>query len=93
MAGHQNRIIAAAFSPDGLLVATASLDGTARIWSVKDGNTVATLKGHSDKLTDVMFSADGQSLVTASHDGTARIWSVSDAKEKVVLQGSQRRRE
>ena len=87
MAGHQNRIIAAAFSPDGLLVATASLDGTARIWSVKDGNTVATLKGHSDKLTDVMFSADGQSLVTASHDGTARIWSVSDAKEKVVLRG------
>ena len=41
LVGHQNRITAAAFSPDGQLVATASLDRTARIWSVKDGSTVA----------------------------------------------------
>ena len=61
LVGHQSRITAAAFSPDGQLVATASLDRTARIWSVKDGSTVATLKGHSDELTTVAFSPDGQS--------------------------------
>ena len=85
--GIKTSIKAADFSPDGLLVATGSLDRTARIWSVKDGNTVATLKGQADELTDVIFSGDGQSLLTASRDGTARIWSVSDAKEKVVLRG------
>ena len=30
LAGHENRITAAAFSPDGRLVATGSLDGTAQ---------------------------------------------------------------
>ena len=44
LVGHEGRITGAAFSPDGQLVATASLDHTARIWSVKDGSTVAILK-------------------------------------------------
>lgn len=85
--GHQSRISAADCSPDGQLVATASLDRTARIWSVRDGSSVATLKGHTDELTVVSFSQDGQSLLTASRDGTVRIWSVPDGMEKVVLRG------
>ena len=87
LVGHQSKITSADFSPDGQLVATASLDRTARIWSVNDGSTVATLKGHSDELTAVVFSSDGQSLLTSSRDGTVRIWSVSGGTEKVVLRG------
>ena len=87
LTGHDSRIVGAAFSPDGQLVATASLDRTARIWSAKDGNTVAILKGHRDALTTVAFSPDGQSLLTASRDGTARIWSALDGKQRVVLKG------
>ena len=79
------RISAADFSPDGQLVATASLDRTARIWSVKDGTSVATLRGHGDEVTIVSFSPDGQSLLTASRDGTVRIWGVSDWKQRTVL--------
>ena len=56
LVGHQSKIASADFSPDSELVATASLDRTARIWSVKDGSTVATLKGHSDELTALEFS-------------------------------------
>ena len=63
LVGHEGRITGAAFSPDGQLVATASLDHTARIWSVKDGSSVATLKGHRDELTTVMFSP-GRSVTT-----------------------------
>ncbi|OWK21217.1 hypothetical protein AJ88_20330 [Mesorhizobium amorphae CCBAU 01583] len=70
LVGHQSKITSADFSPDGQLVATASLDRTARIWSVNDGSMVATLTGHSDELTAVAFSPDGQSLLTSSRDGT-----------------------
>ncbi|MDX8521516.1 nSTAND1 domain-containing NTPase [Mesorhizobium dulcispinae] len=87
LVGHEGRITGAAFSPDGKLVATAALDHTARIWSVKDGSTVAILRGHGDQLTEVAFSPDGQSLLTASRDGTVRIWSVPDGTERVVLRG------
>jgi WD40 repeat protein len=86
-AGHQNHISAATFSPDGQLIATGSIDHTARIWSVKDGSVVAILNGHGDAVTEVAFSPDGQSLLTASRDGTARIWNASDGKEKAVLRG------
>jgi WD40 repeat protein len=87
LAGHQNRISAAAFSPDGQWVATGSLDSTARIWSLKDKSVASTLEGHTDALTDVSFSQDGQSLLTASRDGTVRIWNISNEMVKTVLRG------
>ena len=45
LAGHENRITAAAFSPDGRLVATGSLDGTARVWSIEDGSVARHVEG------------------------------------------------
>jgi WD40 repeat protein len=84
-AGHENRVTAAAFSPDRRLIATASLDGTARIWSIESGGLVTMLNGHTEPLTDIAFSHDGQLLVTASRDGTARIWRVKDGTEQIVL--------
>jgi WD40 repeat protein len=87
LAGHENRVSAAAFSPDGRLVTTGSFDGTAKIWSIEEGSPVATLKGHTEPLTDVAFSQDGQSVVTASRDRTARIWRVRDGTGQMVLRG------
>ena len=66
---------AAAFSPDGSLVLTASGDHTARIWRTGTGERVETLR-HRGPVTDASFSADGSRIVTASADGTLRVWSV-----------------
>jgi len=85
--GHQNGVTSAAFSPNGLLVATGSLDHTARIWSLRDGSAVEL--PHEEPLTDVAFSPDSQSLLTASRDGTARIWNVADGTRRAVLRGHQ----
>jgi WD40 repeat protein/class 3 adenylate cyclase len=87
LSGLLDRITAVGFSPDGQSIVMGSRNGAARIWSVKNGNSIATLKGHSKALTNVEFSPDGLSLVTASRDGTARIWSASDGTQKVVLRG------
>ncbi len=87
LSGHTNRVTAMAFSPDGNLIATGSLDGTARLLSVKDGSLLVVLKGHGERVTDVAFSEDGQLAVTASHDRTARIWRVNDGAELSVLRG------
>ena len=37
LAGHQGAVTGVAFSPDGALLATASADGTARIWNAATG--------------------------------------------------------
>ena len=82
-----NRVTAAAFSSDGRLVVTGSLDGTAKIWSLPDGRPILTLRGHAGPLTEVAFSQDTQFIVTASRDRTARIWRVKDGTEQVTLEG------
>src|SRR5205807_1608369 len=62
------------FSPDGATLASASNDGTARLWEARTGEPRATLVGHTDLLTRVLFSPDGSLVATASHDGTVRLW-------------------
>jgi WD40 repeat protein len=55
-------------------IATASLDGTARLWDGRDGTEVARFVGHEGGVNSVEFSADWTHIVTASSDGTARVW-------------------
>jgi WD40 repeat protein len=77
-----NCVRGVAFSPDGSLLAAASLDGGLRLWKTETlaagGSTRAwrALHEHEGGLTAVTFSADGTLLATASHDGTARLWGI-----------------
>ena len=58
------------------LVLTASLDQTARLWSLETGKPVAVL-GHDAAVSSGQFTADGQRVATfSSRDGTVRLWSV-----------------
>eukprot|EP00854_Cymbomonas_tetramitiformis_P012468 gene12468-14732_t len=72
MQGHSDVVRGVAFSPDGMQLATASTDNTARVWSLSNGKCTATMQGHSDAVTGVAFSPDGTQLATASTDKTAR---------------------
>jgi dipeptidyl aminopeptidase/acylaminoacyl peptidase len=80
-------VTSVAWSPDGQHLATASADGTARIWEVASGRLLTTLEGHQRAVQAVAFSPDGQRLVTASADGTARIWEVASGRLLTALQG------
>jgi WD40 repeat protein len=62
-----------AFSPDDRLLATASLDGTARIWDAHAGRPLRVLE-HPDGVENVAFSPDGRSVATLDFAGVIRIW-------------------
>ena len=63
------------FGPDGQTIATASWDGTAKLWKL-DGTLIATFEGHSSSVLEVRFGPDGQTIATASDDGTAKLWKL-----------------
>jgi roadblock/LC7 domain-containing protein len=84
---HDEPVNAAAFSPDGRLLATASDDRTARLWDAATGQEVRQLTGHTAAVTAAAFSPDGRLLATASTDETARLWDVATGQEVRQLTG------
>jgi hypothetical protein len=72
--GHGDFVGAAAFSPDGTRILSASADRTARLWNAATGAETAVLRGHEEFVSSASFSPDGTRIVTASWDNTARLW-------------------
>ncbi len=61
--GHSSPVRAVAFSANGKRLATASGDGTAKLWDAESGKELLTLRG---VVWGVAFSPDGKRLATAS---------------------------
>ena len=74
--GHRNETKAAAWAPDGRLVATGSLDSTVQIWSPRTGETLHALV-HDSGIRKVVWSPDGRYIATCTLEGSVRIWEVS----------------
>ena len=69
-----------AYSPDGSLLATASLDGTARVWDARTGRPLRAIE-HPEGVSNVAFSPDSRSLATLDFGGTIRVWDACTACE------------
>jgi WD40 repeat protein/nucleoside phosphorylase len=75
----------AVFSHNGRLIATASSDGTARLWDAGTGSALRTLAGHQDGVSLTAFSPDDRRIVTASSDNTAILWDTETGAMLVRL--------
>lgn len=71
------------------LIATCSLDSTARIWDIrKPSESLFVIREHTDEVLDVTFDSTGHRLATASNDCTARVWNLrGDLEMQSVMLG------
>lgn len=67
-------IKAIALDRDGKTLASGSFG--IRVWDLKSGKQLRSLKGHSDWVEALAITPDGKTLVSASADKTIRLWNL-----------------
>jgi WD40 repeat protein len=72
--GHEGRIRSLAFSRDGKRVATASEDGSARIFDAETGALLSRVAGHEEGAWSAGWIPGGTKLLTLDGKGTLRVW-------------------
>ena len=81
--GHEDTIYQVEFAPDGSYLASASDDGTARIWDLRSGQS-QVLRGHEDDVCKIAIRPDGREVATASLDASLRLWPVGGSERIFV---------
>ena len=81
LGGHKDFVGGMAFSPDGTLAATGSMDGTIRLWQTADGSFRAALPGHVGETTDLAFSPDGRTLASLCRKDSLKLWHLPTLRE------------
>jgi WD40 repeat protein/tRNA A-37 threonylcarbamoyl transferase component Bud32 len=72
--GHGGPVFAVVFSPTGANCATASGDGTVRLWDCATGKEIGVLRGHDGLVTAISFAPKARTLVSAGEDKTVCLW-------------------
>ena len=76
-AGHSDEVTGVAFSPDGSLALTGSLDKSAKLWDTKTGNVVHVLDSSQiTGVTSVAYSPMGDQALLGLADGRLIVWDV-----------------
>ena len=83
--GHTAGVASIASSPDGKIMASASWDGTVKIWDMDSGAMLHDMNIHKGNVNSVCFSEDGDSILTASSDGTVKITAIRRNDIKLSL--------
>lgn len=83
-------VVAAAYSPDGTLIASGANDGQVRVWHVAQRRLVQEVRGHEGPVGGLRFLSDSTRLVSGSYSlsqggGELILWDARTMKQVAAL--------
>ena len=78
--GHDDVVLALAFSANSTRLISGSADKTGIIWDLAKRQQIHRLSGHTEMITAVSFGPDGARVITASGDETLRLWGATNGQ-------------
>jgi WD40 repeat protein len=72
--GHEDAVLAIAFTPDGKTLVSGGADKTIKIWNLENPTKPKVINAHSAAVQAVVISPDGENLISGSKDCSIKIW-------------------
>ncbi len=76
---HDQAIADAAFSPQGQTIATASIDGSVKLWQIDSDSKLTptgSITNYSSPIHRISFSPSGNRLAASREDGMIQVWNL-----------------
>ena len=86
LTGHDGAVRQATFSPDGEHIATASADGSVRIWDAESGLFLRRMGDHPGGASGLSYSPSGERLASFGVDQAVRIWDTDTGDSTASFQ-------
>jgi WD40 repeat protein len=92
LGAHDRPIHGLVFSPEGLHLASASREGTVKLWDgtrlkeTQEARLTIRTRAHQVEF-NMAFSPDGRRLVAGGEDHTVKIWDVQTGRELLTILG------
>ncbi|MBW4648811.1 MAG: hypothetical protein KME06_08925 [Kastovskya adunca ATA6-11-RM4] len=83
------QIAVSAAGDRAIKVKVPSADSTLKVWNLRWGSELHTLRGHRSGVTAVAVTPDGKQAVSASRDRTLKVWDIQKGSELHDLRGHQ----
>lgn len=90
--GHHAAVTAVAWSPDGLSIASGSVDKTVQVWQATNGALRSTFAGNTSPVTSLAWNVESTTITSAGEtDGKVRVWNALKNEQEAVHAGQRGR--